>query len=439
MNVFASTLKKIHRSLPKHKSYQLASCFNLANIPKLDPDALFDLKKRFQQDRRDSKIDLGIGAYRDLKGNSWVLPSVARLELAVQRDPSYNHEYLPITGLPELTSLLARLILGDESVLIQENRLVSVQSLSGTGALHLSLKFISNFIRDSEGNKPTVYVSGPTWGNHLKIFQVQGLQCLKYPYWNNAKKSLDMTGMIAAIENAPSGSVFLLHTCAHNPTGMDPTHEQWYEIMDAIVRKEHFPIFDSAYQGFTSGSLEVDSWIVRTVGDMKPGIPFLVCQSFLKNFGMYGERVGCLHLALLETNDALNTAVHSQFQRMIRTEISNPPLYGAKIVSKILNTPDLKNQWEQDLFEMSSRIFKMRKLLKEALTDLQTPGSWNHIVEQQGMFSFTGLSPEQVSRLEHVHGVYMASSGRISMAGVNEDNVSRIAEAINEVCTHYRY
>lgn len=408
------------------------------NVEQLPADALFGVKQRLSQDPREVKVDLGIGAYRDNNGKPWVLPSVHEAEKLIKEDPSYNHEYLGIAGLTSLISGAAKVILGEDSPALQEQRVVSVQSLSGTGALHIAAKFLNKFCSEK-----VVYLSQPTWANHTAIFETQGLKTATYPYWNAATKSLDLEGYLNAIKDAPKGSVFVLHACAHNPTGLDPSKEQWVDILDALVKGDHIVLFDSAYQGFASGNLDNDAYAVRLgLEKLATVSPVLICQSFAKNVGMYGERVGCFHLVLPQQDSSIDLAsvkkaIASQLAKITRSELSNPPAYGAKIVSTILNTPKLTQQWHKDMITMSSRITKMRHALRDQLVKLATPGTWDHIVEQCGMFSYTGLSSEMVRRLEEEHAVYMVSSGRASIAGLNDGNVTLVAEAIDEVVRHF--
>lgn len=408
------------------------------NVEQLPADALFGVKQRLSQDPRETKVDLGIGAYRDNNGKPWVLPSVHEAEKLIREDPSYNHEYLGIAGLTSLISGAAKVILGEDSPALQEQRVVSVQSLSGTGALHIAAKFLNKFCSEK-----VVYLSQPTWANHTAIFETQGLKTATYPYWNAATKSLDLEGYLNAIKDAPKGSVFVLHACAHNPTGLDPSKEQWVDILDALVKGDHIVLFDSAYQGFASGNLDNDAYAVRLgLEKLATVSPVLICQSFAKNVGMYGERVGCFHLVLPQQDSSIDLAsvkkaIASQLAKITRSELSNPPAYGAKIVSTILNTPKLTQQWHKDMITMSSRITKMRHALRDQLVKLATPGTWDHIVEQCGMFSYTGLSSEMVRRLEEEHAVYMVSSGRASIAGLNDGNVTLVAEAIDEVVRHF--
>lgn len=404
-------------------------------IKELPPDPLFGLKARYTADSRPDKVDLGIGAYRDNNGKPFILPAVRKAERKLIDSDSYNHEYLSISGYQPFLTESAKVILGNDSKAIAANAVVSQQSLSGTGALHLAGAFLKQFYA---GDK-TIYVSKPTWANHNQIFQSLGLTVETYPYWDGKKKALDIDGFLATIKSAPKGSIFLLHACAHNPTGLDPTASQWKEILSEIAAKKHLPLFDSAYQGFASGDLDKDAAPIREAINL--GLiesPILICQSFAKNVGMYGERVGALHV-VLPTSEAegprtqLAKAIGTQLNKLTRSEISNPPAYGAKIVSIVLSDPELRQQWHDDLITMSSRIIKMRKELRRRLEELETPGTWEHITNQSGMFSFTGLNPEMVQRLEKVHGVYLVSSGRASVAGLNDGNVEKVANAFDEV------
>ncbi|BAO40107.1 aspartate aminotransferase [Kluyveromyces marxianus DMKU3-1042] len=414
----------------------------LNSIEELPGDALFAIKQRLAEDPRDVKVDLGIGAYRDNNGKPWVLPAVRKAETLIHADPSFNHEYLGINGLPGLTSGAARILLGETSNALAEKRVVSAQSLSGTGALHIAAKFISKFFPEK-----VIYLSDPTWANHVSIFESQGLKTATYPYWDAATKSLNLEGFLKAIEESPRGSVFVLHACAHNPTGLDPSESEWVQILDACVKNDIVPLFDSAYQGFASGSLDKDAYAVRLgVSKFAESAPIFICQSFAKNVGMYGERCGCIHIVLPrpETGSSgrdvpqIAKAITSQLSKITRSEVSNPPAYGAKIVSKILNDEQLTAQWHEDMITMSQRITKMRHSLRDKLVELGTPGNWDHIVNQCGMFSYTGLTKQMVERLESEHAVYMVASGRASIAGLNDNNVEHVAKAIDEVVRHFQ-
>lgn len=348
----------------------------------------------------------------------------------IRNDPNLNHEYLPIAGLASFTSKAAELVLGKASPAVAEKRVTSVQTISGTGAVHLGALFLAKFYK---GNK-TVYLSNPTWANHNQIFTNVGIPIAQYPYFDKKTKGLDIEGMKKAIADAPEGSIILMHACAHNPTGVDPTDAQWREIAEVIRSKKHFPFFDTAYQGFASGDLDRDAWSIRYF--IEQGFELLVAQSFAKNFGLYGERAGCFHFVTAPTGPSAQdtvTRVASQLAILQRSEISNPPIYGARVASTVLNDDALFAEWKENLQTMSGRIISMRKALRSKLEELGTPGQWNHITDQIGMFSFTGLSEAQVEKLKKEFHVYLTKNGRISMAGLNTGNVEYFAKAVDKV------
>jgi len=276
-----------------------------------------------------------------------------------------------------------------------------------------------------------IYVSNPTWGNHNSVFQKSGLEPKSYRYLNSKTLGLDYEGMIADLKAAPDRSIICLHACAHNPTGIDPTEEQWKGIAEVMRQKGHFTFFDMAYQGFASGSLEKDSFAIRLFAQRD--FELVVSQSFAKNFGLYGERVGALHV--LTTSEERAKAIVSQICLVIRPMYSNPPTFGARIVSTVLGNPELFAEWKQNLLTMSGRITQVRHLLFEELKKLKTPGRWDHIVEQIGMFTYTGLNEKQCERLISEFHIYLLKSGRISMAGINTGNVAYLAQAMHAVVT----
>lgn len=397
-------------------------------VPLAPPDSIFKLTAAYQADTYPQKVNLGVGAYRDDDSKPWVLPVVKKASHILLNDPTLHHEYLPITGLPEFVSAAARLILGDQSSAIADGRVVSIQTISGTGANHLGALFLSRYYQFN-GDK-TVYLSDPTWVNHFAIFSNVGIQHRPYPYYDPKTIGLDFDGFIATLKSAPERSVFLLHACAHNPTGVDPTQEQWETIAGVFLSQKHYAFFDSAYQGFASGDLDRDATAVRYF--VSRGVPMLVCQSFAKNAGLYGERVGALHV-ITPNKDAANR-VRSQLSVLQRSEISNPPSYGARVVALILNNAELFEQWKANIRTMAGRIIDMRKQLHDLLTkELKTPGNWDHIVNQIGMFSFTGISPGQSKALVEDAHVYLTANGRISMAGLNSKNIRYFAEALDRV------
>ncbi|KAI1352422.1 PLP-dependent transferase [Xylaria sp. FL0043] len=417
------------QSLVDQMSPPSATSFSAEVVPQAPEDPMFGLMRAFKADDYPSKVDVSIGAYRDDNAKPWVLPVVKKADDILHNDPNLDHEYAPIAGIASFTSKAAELIIGTDSPAIQEKRVTSVQTISGTGAVHLGALFLAKFY---PGTKK-VYVSNPTWVNHHQIFSNVGLPVAQYPYFSKQTKGLDFDGMKAAISEAPDRSVILLHACAHNPTGVDPTMEQWKEIAALIKKKNHFPFFDSAYQGFASGDLLKDSAGVRYF--VEQGIELVIAQSFAKNFGLYGERAGCFHFVTSPAPNASETAtrVASQLAILQRSEISNPPLYGARIVSTVLNDPKLFAEWEENLRTMSSRIIEMRKALRAKLEELGTPGTWNHITDQIGMFSFTGLTEPQALKIREEAHIYMTKNGRISMAGLNTHNIDYFAKAVDKV------
>ncbi|EPE27868.1 PLP-dependent transferase [Glarea lozoyensis ATCC 20868] len=410
-------------------SQSTSTSFSADAVPKAPEDPLFGLMAAYRKDTDERKVDLGIGAYRDDNAKPWVLPVVKKADDILRNDPALNHEYLPIAGLSEFTSAAARLILGADSPAIAENRTCSLQTVSGTGAVHLGALFLARFYP----GKPTVYFSNPTWANHNQIFSNVHLPIATYPYFSKSTKGLDWEGMKQAVTDAPEHSIILLHACAHNPTGVDLTKAQWKELASVMKQNSHFPFFDCAYQGFASGDLAKDAWALRYF--VEQGFELCVAQSFAKNFGLYGERAGCFHFVTGPGTDSQNTItrIASQLAILQRSEISNPPAYGARIASLVLNDQALFAEWEENLRTMSGRIISMRTALRGKLEELKTPGTWNHITDQIGMFSFTGLSEKQVLQLRETAHIYMTKNGRISMAGLNTRNVEYVAKAIDKV------
>ncbi|OBZ75847.1 Aspartate aminotransferase, cytoplasmic [Grifola frondosa] len=367
------------------------------SVPLAPPDSIFKLTAAYKADPYPDKLNLGVGAYRDDNDKPWVLPVVKKATEIVLHDPALDHEYLPITGLPELTSAAAKLVFGKDSPAIAEGRVTSVQTISGTGANHLGALFLSRFYSWPAGGQKEAFLSDPTWVNHHAIFPMVGIAARTYPYYDPQTVGLAFGAFLNALNAAPPRSVFLLHACAHNPTGVDPTRAQWSEIADAMLAKGHYAFFDSAYQGFASGDLDNDA-------------------SFAKNAGLYGERVGALHVVAPTAEGAAR--IKSQLSVLARSEISNPPAHGARLVALILNDEELFEEWKRDIKTMSGRIIDMRKELHRLLTEeLQTPGNWDHIVKQIGMFSFTGIAPEQSLALTEKAHIYLTTNGRISMAG----------------------
>jgi len=319
-------------------------------------------------------------------------------------------------------------VFGTDSAAILEQRVASVQTLSGTGALHLGALFLSRFLPGSEGKR--VFVSDPPYVNHIPILRHAGLGTGSYPYYSPSTNSIDFNGLREKLCSVPNGSTLLLHVCAHNPTGTDLSAEQWKEVAQIMKSKQQIPFFDSAYQGFASGDPESDAWPVRYFVEQGFDV-IMVAQSYAKNFGLYGERAGCLHV--VTSSPELTGNIFSQLRSLQRVTVSTPPAFGARIVSTILDDKELEAIWRQDLQTMAGRIVKMRHALREGLEELKTPGRWDHLTGQIGMFCYSGLTAEQVETLREVHHVYMTRDGRMSVAGLNDSNVAYVAEAIKAV------
>jgi len=395
-----------------------------ANVKLADPIEVFHLNKLFLEDQDPKKVSLGIGAYRTEDGKPWVLPVVREVEKLLANDESLNHEYLPILGFEPFTAVATQLLLGDNNPAIQEQRAFGIQCLSGTGSLRVGADFLARVC-----GRKIAYTSKPTWENHHLVFRSAGFEDVReYRYWDNAARSLDFAGWKADLEAAPENAGVILHGCAHNPTGSDPTQDQWKQICEIIKKKKLFPFFDVAYQGFASGNPDTDAWSVRYF--VSQGLELFCAQSFAKNFGLYNERTGNLSVVVNDKN--VVAPIKSQITMLVRGNFSNPPNHGARIVHKVLSDKDLKAKWFTHIQDMSGRIMLMRKLLREHLEKLGTPGTWNHITDQIGMFSYTGLSEKQVAVLVNKYHIYLLKSGRISMAGLNKGNVEYVAKAIND-------
>jgi len=393
-------------------------------VPQAPLDPILGMSQRYQQDTDPRKVNVSVGAYRTDEGKPLVLNSVKKAEKLLLEDATLNKEYLAQRGDVEYAKLCQKLIFGSDSKLLKEGRVATVQTLSGTGALRLGAEFVKRYAPGA-----AIYVSSPTWGTHNSIMSHAEVPCKPYRYWDANTKGLDIDGMLADLEGAPDGSIIMLHAAAHNPTGVDPTKEQWDKIREVCTKKMHLCWFDSAYQGYASGDLDKDAYATRSFAEAD--LPLFVSQSFAKNFGLYGERAGTLSMTCCSSEAVTN--VLSQLDIIIRNIYSNPPKHGAYIVKTILSNPELEKEWRQELLDMSLRIQDMRKQLFDELTRLGTPGSWNHITDQIGMFSFTGLSEAQSTAMVDKHHVYMLKNGRISMAGVTSNNVKYMAQAIDDV------
>lgn len=392
-----------------------------AGVPQAPPDPILGVSEAFKADTSPEKLNLGVGAYRTEDLQPYVLKVVRHAEQKMLEN-NLNKEYLPIEGLVAFNKATAELLLGADNAAIKEGRVATVQGLSGTGSLRLGAAFLQRYLPGAK-----VLISNPTWGNHKNIFNDAGVPWSEYRYYDPKTVGLDFQGMIEDISAAPQGSVILLHGCAHNPTGIDPTPEQWEKIADVIQEKGHLPFFDVAYQGFASGSLDEDASSVRSF--VARGLELLVAQSYSKNLGLYAERIGAIN-AVVPSADVAGK-VKSQLKRLARPMYSNPPVHGAQIVASIVGDPALFDEWRAEMEGMAGRIKTVRQKLYDYLSDKDKSGKdWSFVLKQIGMFSFTGLSKTQSDHMTDKWHVYMTKDGRISLAGLNLAKCEYLADAI---------
>eukprot|EP00004_Rigifila_ramosa_P003101 TRINITY_DN1324_c1_g1_i2.p2 TRINITY_DN1324_c1_g1~~TRINITY_DN1324_c1_g1_i2.p2 ORF type:complete len:473 (-),score=99.83 TRINITY_DN1324_c1_g1_i2:69-1454(-) len=392
-------------------------------VPRVLPDPVEALIAVIRSDSDARKVNLGIGTYVDGEGKPFVLSCVRKAEARLAGAGAPNKEYLPFFGHGAFVAATQRFCFGAESAAVAGGRVCTVQTLSGTGALRIGGELVRGFFPGR-----VLYLPDPSWVNHEHIFTNVGVRLGAYRYLDRATLGLDLAGLVADLSAAPRGSVVLLHVCAHNPTGVDPSAGEWEAIADVVAARGHLAFFDCAYQGFASGDAETDSFPVRLFEQR--GLEFLVAQSFSKIAGLYSERVGALNV-VCKTAEAAQ-AVLGNLKSIIRLSYLSPPAHGAAIVATILDDAELALEWKTELRRMIERVARMRVALAEALRGQGTPGTWDHIERQIGMFAYTGLKPEVVARLATVHHVYVSGDGRINVAGLTEGNLPYVAEAIHE-------
>ncbi|MDO5666381.1 MAG: amino acid aminotransferase [Alcaligenaceae bacterium] len=392
------------------------------NVEMAPRDPILGLNEQFNADTRPEKVNLGIGVYSDDSGRLPLLKAVRTAEQQ-QFDGAKPRGYLPIDGLATYNKGAQALLLGRDSPVIAEGRAVTVESIGGTGALKIGADFLKTLVPDS-----TVYISDPSWQNHRAIFEKAGFKVENYPYYSAETHGLDFAALKAHFESLPPKSILILHACCHNPTGVDPSMEQWQELLEIIQSRQLIPFLDIAYQGFGAG-LEEDAKVVRLFAEA--GVEILVSSSFSKSFSLYGERVGAL--TLTTKTKELAEKVLSQVKTVIRTNYSNPPTHGATVVATVLNSPELFKTWEDELGEMRVRIQAMREQLVQKIKDAGVEQDFDFVLTQNGMFSYSGLTKQQVERLREEFGIYAVGSGRICVAALNSTNIDYVAKAIAAV------
>ena len=392
------------------------------NIKAAPADPILGLGEAFKSETRANKINLGIGIYKDAQGATPIMRAVKEAETRLlAKENSKN--YLGIDGIADYNQRTKALLFGADSQIIAQDRARTVQSLGGTGALRIAAEFIKR-----QTKAQNVWISTPTWPNHNAIFNAVGMTIREYRYYDAERKALDWDNLIADLNNANKGDVVLFHGCCHNPTGIDPTPEQWKQLAELSVKNGWLPLFDFAYQGLANG-LNEDAVGLRTFAANHKEL--LVASSFSKNFGLYNERVGAF--TLVAVNSDIAATALTQVKSIIRTLYSNPASHGGATVATVLNDPQLRQEWENELTEMRERIKKMRHLFVQLLKEYGAKQDFGFIMEQNGMFSFSGLTPEQVDRLREEFAIYAVRSGRINVAGITEDNIRYLCESIVKV------
>ena len=394
----------------------------LKSIPLAPKDPILGINELYQSDNNSQKINLGVGVYTDEHGRLPLLQSVRKAEELLTQRPT-PRSYLPIEGHNSYNQQVQHLVFGGDLQAVRENRVVTVQSLGGTGALKIGADFLKHF-----GYQSRIWISDPSWENHEALFSSAGFEVLRYPYYNPNNHGLFFSEMLDVLEQARAGDIVLLHACCHNPTGIDLDSSQWAEIIALTARKQLVPFLDLAYQGFSKG-LEEDRQAIERFVDS--GQVVFVANSFSKSFSLYGERVGALSVVLPDETQAMH--VRSQLKRVIRTNYSNPPYFGAQLVNDILQDVHLRAIWVSELTQMRDRIKQMRQQFVECLHQHQTIVDFGFILKQAGMFSYSGLSSEKVKRLRDEYSIYALDSGRICIAALNLGNVTRVAEAVAAV------
>ncbi len=392
------------------------------NIQPAPPDAILGLTEAFRNDPNPNKVNLTVGVYKDATGQTPILNCVKQAEKRLLESAS-TKSYLGIDGLPQFGSRIRDLMFGADHEIITSGRSTVVQAPGGTGALRVAGDFIKTI-----SPQATIWSSDPTWPNHPKVFAAAGLQTASYAYLNSAGTTLEFDTMLASLKQIPAGDVVCLHGCCHNPSGIDPTAEQWKQIADAVYDRGILPLLDFAYQGFGDG-IEEDAAGLREF--CRGGSEFLVSSSYSKNFGLYRERVGAL-TAVTANSDSAATVL-SQLKATVRANYSNPPAHGGEIVAKILGDVELRDQWVEELTAMRERINLMRQLFVDTMKEKVPQRDFSHLASGRGMFAFSGLTAEQVDQLREEHGIYAVRNGRINVGGMAENNMDDLCTAIASV------
>ncbi len=396
------------------------SLFSAVEMAPRDP--ILGLNEAFNADTRTDKVNLGVGVYCNEEGRIPLLRAVIEAE-TIRAAEHASRGYLPIDGIQAYDQAVQKLLFGADSALLAAGRVITTQSVGGTGALKIGADFLKQLQPDA-----VVAISDPSWENHRALFEAAGFPVQNYRYYDAASHDVNRAGMLEDLNALPTGSIVVLHACCHNPTGVDLTPADWQNVLEVVKAKGLIPFLDMAYQGFGDGIAE-DAAAVRLFADS--GLSFFVSSSFSKSFSIYGERVGALSIVTQSKDESAR--VLSQVKRVIRTNYSNPPTHGASIVAAVLNSPDLRAKWEAELAEMRERISGMRRQMVELLAKKAPGHDFSFVARQRGMFSYSGLTADQVGRLRSEFGIYALDTGRICVATLNQRNIEGVTDAIVKV------
>jgi aromatic-amino-acid transaminase len=397
-----------------------ASLLNAIEMAPRDP--ILGITEAYNADKNPNKINLGVGVYYDNNGKLPLLECVRKAEAQLMEKLS-PRGYLPIDGLAAYDKAVQELVFGADSSVVKDKRAVTAQAIGGTGALKLGADFLKRFAPNAQ-----VWISDPSWENHRALFESAGFTVNNYPYYDAATKGVNFAGMLDTLKSVPAGSIILLHACCHNPTGADLTDAQWDDVVKTVTSRGLIPFLDMAYQGFGDG-IDSDGKVVRQFAEA--GGPVFVSNSFSKSFSLYGERVGALSIVANNAEEAAR--VLSQLKRVIRTNYSNPPTHGGQVVATALASPELRKVWEEELAGMRVRIREMRKALVEKLKAQAPAHNFDFVIQQRGMFSYSGLTKPQVDRLRDEFSIYAVDTGRICVAALNTGNIDYVVSAIAKV------
>ncbi|WP_242208498.1 MULTISPECIES: amino acid aminotransferase [unclassified Pseudomonas] len=396
------------------------SLFSAVEMAPRDP--ILGLNEAFNADTRTTKVNLGVGVYCNEEGRIPLLRAVIEAE-TIRAAQHASRGYLPIDGIAAYDQAVQKLLFGNDSPLISAGRVITTQAVGGTGALKIGADFLKQLLPNA-----VVAISDPSWENHRALFETAGFPVQNYRYYDAATHDVNRAGMLEDLNALPNGSIVILHACCHNPTGVDLTPADWNNVLEVVRAKGHVPFLDMAYQGFGDG-IDEDAAAVRLFAES--GLTFFVSSSFSKSFSLYGERVGAL--SIISESKEESARVLSQVKRVIRTNYSNPPTHGASIVAAVLNSPELRAQWEAELAEMRLRIRGMRTQMVDLLAEKAPGRDFSFVGRQRGMFSYSGLTTEQVHRLRNEFGIYALDTGRICVAALNQSNIKAVTDAIVQV------